>query len=154
MITGNIQHLQAAGLSPSLIAAIDRALSLAPAKLEPGRYELQGDRLFMNVMQFVTQRPEEKQAELHRRYIDIQILLAGEEQIYYGANGSARECGDWHESDDYQLCRTMTEEQCLTLTAGEFVIFMPGEPHKPGCSLTAPLEIKKVVIKLEFAEPG
>lgn len=108
----------------------------------------------MNVMQFVTQRPEEKQAELHRRYIDIQILLAGEEQIYYGASGSARECGDWHESDDYQLCRTMTEEQCLTLTAGEFVIFMPGEPHKPGCSLTAPQEIKKVVIKLEFAEPG
>ena len=30
----------------------------------------------------------------------------------------------------------------------KFVIFMPGEPHKPGCVVQAPMDIKKVVIKV------
>nr|VUD31207.1 N-acetylmannosamine kinase [Raoultella sp. NCTC 9187] len=34
----------------------------------------------------------EKRRELHTRFIDIQILLAGEERIFYGVAGAAREC--------------------------------------------------------------
>jgi YhcH/YjgK/YiaL family protein len=36
----------------------------------------------MNVMQFMTELPADKKAELHTKFIDIQILLAGEEQIF------------------------------------------------------------------------
>jgi beta-galactosidase beta subunit len=32
-------------------------------------------------MQFMTELPADKKAELHTKFIDIQILLAGEEQI-------------------------------------------------------------------------
>ena len=38
----------------------------------------------MNVMQFATQEPKQKKAELHAQYIDIQLLLAGEERIFWG----------------------------------------------------------------------
>ena len=51
-----------------------------------------------------TQLPEQKQAELHACYIDIQLLLAGEERIQYGVSGSARQCEEQHAEDDYQLC--------------------------------------------------
>ena len=53
-----------------------------------------------------------------------------------------------HAEDDYQLCNHITDEQALTLKPGRFAIFMPGEPHKPGCAVGDPGEIKKVVIKV------
>ncbi|MGQ7189587.1 YhcH/YjgK/YiaL family protein, partial [Escherichia sp. HC-CC] len=70
----------------------------------PGRYELQGDNIFMNVMTFNTQSPVEKKAELHEQYIDIQLLLNGEERILFGMAGTARQCEEFHHEDDYQLC--------------------------------------------------
>jgi beta-galactosidase beta subunit len=33
--------------------------------LSPGSVELQGDNVFMNVMQFMTELPADKKAELH-----------------------------------------------------------------------------------------
>ncbi|MFP8215703.1 YhcH/YjgK/YiaL family protein, partial [Klebsiella quasipneumoniae] len=51
----------------------------------------------------------------------------------------------WHH---YQLCNAIDGEQSVILTPGMFAIFIPGEPHKPGCVITEPAEIKKVVIKV------
>ena len=102
----------------------------------------------MNVMQFTTQSPEQKKAELHQQYIDIQMLLSGEERILFGMTDSARHCEEMHIEDDYQLCSQIADEQAMVLKPGKFVIFMPGEPHKPGCVVQAPMDIKKVVIKV------
>jgi len=148
MIVGHLNQLQAAGLSAAFCQAIDQALRAEIAHNAPGSYPLEGEALFVNVMQFDTQRAEDKRAELHRRYIDIQIVLEGEERIYYGLTGSARECDEWHEQEDYQLCQRIEHEQSLTLKPGMFAIFMPGEPHKPGCHTTQPVRLKKAVIKL------
>jgi len=151
MIVGDIKQLQAAGLPATFCQAIDQALSAGIANLAPGSYPLQGETVFVNVMAFATQGAEEKRAELHRRYIDIQILLEGEERIYYGLAGSARECDTWHEEEDYQLCQRIENEQYLTLTPGMFAVFMPGEPHKPGCYVTQPGMVKKAVIKVHHS---
>lgn len=148
MIIGHINQLQAAGLSAVFCQAIEQALHAEIAWREPGSYPLQGEQLFVNVMQFETQRAEDKRAELHAEYIDIQILLEGEEQIHCGLVGSARACEEWHQEEDYQLCHRIDNEQILTLTPGMFVVFMPGEPHKPGCYATQPGRVKKAVIKL------
>lgn len=148
MIVGDIRQLQAAGLPAAFCQAIDQALSAGIANLEPGSYPLQGDKVFVNVMAFATQRAEDKRAELHRGYIDIQILLEGEERIYYGLAGSARECDAWHEEEDYQLCQHIENEQSVTLKLGMFAVFMPGEPHKPGCYRTRSGMVKKAVIKV------
>ncbi|MEM8236024.1 YhcH/YjgK/YiaL family protein, partial [Morganella morganii] len=58
---------------------IEKVLALDPLSLEPGSYPIDDNDVFMNVMSFETQSREQKCAELHRRYIDIQILLSGEE---------------------------------------------------------------------------
>lgn len=148
MFTGHIDHLAAAGLAQPLYDAIVQALAENPAQKQPDSYTLDGERLFMNVMTLTTQPPQEKKAELHRAYIDIQLLLEGCETVHYGIAESARELEEWHPEQDYQLCNAIHNAQTLTLEPGMFAIFMPGEPHKPGCHdwLRAPL--KKVVIKL------
>lgn len=84
MMMGEVQSLPSAGLHPALQDALTLALAARPQEKAPGRYELQGDNIFMNVMTFNTQSPVEKKAELHEQYIDIQLLLKGEERILFG----------------------------------------------------------------------
>ncbi|MDN8551764.1 N-acetylneuraminate anomerase [Citrobacter werkmanii] len=148
MISDALNSLPSAGLHPVLQQAITLAIAANPQEKTPGRYTLQGENIFMNVMQFTTQSPEHKKAELHQQYIDIQMLLSGEERILFGMTDSARQCEEMHIEDDYQLCSQIADEQAMVLKPGKFVIFMPGEPHKPGCAVEEPGEIKKVVIKV------
>ncbi|MEG1214694.1 MAG: YhcH/YjgK/YiaL family protein, partial [Leclercia sp.] len=77
MMSAELRSLPSAGLHPVLQQALTLAVAANPQEKTPGRYELQGDNIFMNVMQFATQSPEQKKAELHREYIDIQVLLSG-----------------------------------------------------------------------------
>ncbi|WP_416001800.1 N-acetylneuraminate anomerase [Citrobacter portucalensis] len=148
MISDALNSLPSAGLHPVLLQALTLAIAANPQEKAPGRYTLQGENIFMNVMQFTTQSPEHKKAELHQQYIDIQMLLSGEERILFGMTDSARHCEEMHIEDDYQLCSQIADEQAMVLKPGKFVIFMPGEPHKPGCVVQTPMDIKKVVIKV------
>ncbi|EHM2228832.1 N-acetylneuraminate anomerase [Salmonella bongori] len=148
MMMGEVRSLPSCGLHPRLLDALTLVLAARPQEKAPGRYELQGDNIFMNVMQLTTQMPSEKKAELHEQYIDIQLLLNGTERIMFGIPGAARQCEELHVEEDYQLCSKITDEQVVTLRAGMFAIFMPGEPHKPGCAIREPEEIKKVVVKV------
>lgn len=148
MMSDELRSLPSAGLHPVLQQALTLAVAANPQEKTPGRYALQGDNIFMNVMQFATQSPEQKKAELHQQYIDIQVLLSGEERILFGLSDSARQCEEMHVEDDYQLCSQIADEQAIVLKPGRFVIFMPREPHKPGCMVQAPMDIKKVVIKV------
>lgn len=60
MMMGEVQSLPSAGLHPALQDALTLALAARPQEKAPGRYELQGDNIFMNVMTFNTQSPVEK----------------------------------------------------------------------------------------------
>lgn len=55
MMMGEVQSLPSAGLHPALQDALTLALAARPQEKAPGRYELQGDNIFMNVMTFNTQ---------------------------------------------------------------------------------------------------
>lgn len=50
MMMGEVQSLPSAGLHPALQDALTLALAARPQEKAPGRYELQGDNIFMNVM--------------------------------------------------------------------------------------------------------
>lgn len=148
MVTGEIQSLDSAGLHPVLVEALALALTARPQEKSPGRYELRGDDIFMNVMAFPTQPATSKKAELHVQYVDIQLLLSGEERILFGVAGTARQCEEVHADEDYQLCSAIEDEQTVTLKPGMFAVFMPGEPHKPGCNVALSRDIKKTVVKV------
>ena len=127
MMMGEVQSLPSAGLHPALQDALTLALAARPQEKAPGRYELQGDNIFMNVMTFNTQSPVEKKAELHEQYIDIQLLLNGEERILFGMAGTARQCEEFHHEDDYQLCSAIENEQADILICHE-----APKPHPMG----------------------
>src|SRR2546423_457006 len=67
-------------------ARIQRALEYLcrfEAHLKPGRYDLDGERVYALVQQYTTKPVEQSQFEAHRRYIDVQYVHAGRETILW-----------------------------------------------------------------------
>ena len=70
---------------PKVIADIcDHLNTLDLEALENGRHDL-SEQVYMNVMEFDTVEADSKQAELHHKYLDIQLLIRGEENVEVSA---------------------------------------------------------------------
>ncbi|KJG10035.1 hypothetical protein UA38_07050 [Photobacterium kishitanii] len=122
------------------------------ALLENGRYEIDGDRIFANVMSFETQDAANKQGEVHQQYIDFQYLISGEERIDVSLSlAGCIPATDYDSDNDFALVETMPDTSSLLLKPGMFLAIFPQQPHKPGCVITTPMVIKKVVIKIHQA---
>ncbi|EGR7965962.1 DUF386 domain-containing protein [Vibrio vulnificus] len=118
--------------------------------LPNGRYEIEGDNVFANVMNYVTESEPDKRAEVHQKYLDIQVVLSGQELILYGESYTDINSSEsYDEENDFDLFNQIKEEQKLILSEGYAVIFFPGELHKPGCSIDGPNEVRKLVIKVK-----
>lgn len=154
MILGNVNDISSMiELNPKFVTAVESALKLSPLSLKEGSYPIDGDNIFMNVMSLTTQPAENKKFELHQSYIDIQIILQGEERMDFATLHQAITPDEYNEKDDYQLCEQVTLEQSVVVKEGMFAIFMPNEPHKPGVSVNATISsVKKVVIKLKLSQ--
>ncbi|MFZ1873497.1 N-acetylneuraminate anomerase [Serratia sp. D1N4] len=138
------------GLSPVLANILNTVRQYDLPGLALGRHEIDGDRVFMNVMEVVTEPAESKRAEIHQEYLDIQILIGGEERIDYGLPGSWDSDDPYDASKDLQMLDIKRSPQILNLTPGMYVIFFPLEPHKPGCQVHGAKNIKKVVVKVHY----
>lgn len=117
--------------------------------LPVGRHDIEGDLLYVNVMQFDTQPADQKQAEVHKEFIDIQYLISGVERIGFGlAHCTNPIAKDYDPHSDYYLVESVVDESEVILSPGMFAVFLPEQPHKPGCSIAQPTTLKKAVIKM------
>jgi YhcH/YjgK/YiaL family protein len=123
------------------------------AALPLGRTTIDGDDIFANVMEPTLGKygPDAK-LEAHRRYIDIQTPLTGEETLgyIYDKAGVDARASEFNVNDDYVLYRNPAMRQ-ITLRPGEFVAFLPPYgAHAPGRTLGEPRKIRKVVVKVRM----
>lgn len=83
--------------------------------------------------------------EYHRRYADLQFVLSGSE--HWGFTEEAESKGDFHFTEDCGFA-SGTENAGGILKEGYFVLFFPGELHKPGCRTPSCTRVRKAVIKI------
>jgi len=85
--------------------------------------------------------------ECHRKYIDIQLILSGEEQIGLCHKNECKVSQAYNEEDDYE--KLTGRYDLLTLRKGYFVLFYPQDGHAPGLKTNNKSEkIKKLVFKI------
>ena len=125
--------------------ALDYCANYVPGRTEKADEEIDGDNVFATVYEKVYEA-REFAYEAHARYADIQVVLSGAERFALGWNpmmGAQKPGKDfWYGTAD-----TYTEN---TLTAGQFVIYMPGELHAPGNPAGAPgAATRKIVVKVK-----
>lgn len=134
-----------AGLSPRLQQVFEYLRETDMAALAPGKYELDGDRVFAIVSEYTTKAPGAGKWEAHRRYIDLQYLIRGTEQIWVGRVDRFRQEAYQPEKDFLPL---FGEGEALTLHEGDFMILHPDDAHMPSMAAGEPSPVKKVVFKI------
>ena len=135
---------------PKVIAEVcDYLNTLDLNALENGRHDI-NDQIYMNVMEPETAESSSKKAELHHKYLDVQVLIRGTENIEVGANyPDLSKYESYNEADDYQLCADIDDKFTITMKPKMFAVFYPYEPHKPCCVVNGKTEkIKKLVVKV------
>ena len=145
MIIDTLNH---ASMYYALNPLVERALRFLQAldpKTAVGRHEISGDQVFALVQEYDSKPMSEGFWEAHRRYIDVQYVVAGVEQMGYAPLDSLRP-GEYDGSKDF--VKLEGDGQFLRLPAGHFVIMAPQDAHMPGMALDAPAPVKKVVVKV------
>ena len=86
-------------------------------------------------------------AESHKKYIDIQFVVKGEEMIGYAPISSEKNIVEENIEKDCILynCETVF----LTLKSGDFMVLYPNDIHNPGIMKDTPSKCRKVVFKIK-----
>jgi len=133
-------------LSPS----IERALKLIEitdfSKYEKGSYEIEGRDLFMNVEEYTTR--VSSNIEAHRKYIDIQYMISGDENMGVTTLDNLIVTQEYSEERDVEF---YSGNAPLTLVKeNEFIIFYPPDAHLPCQVAGEPRDVKKVIVKIKI----
>ncbi len=147
MIVGNIHHLQS-WLPEELREAIEYIKSHVSDETAKGKHAIDGDRLFYLISEDTTEPGELRRAEYHARYLDIQIVLKGQEGMTFSTQPAGVPETDWLADKDIAFIGQGIDEKTVILNEGDFVVFYPGEVHKPLCAVGAPTQVRKAVVKL------
>ena len=133
---------------------IDNHMNDIPPK---GKYNIEGE-MFAIVDEYSTRPITGAEFENHQKYIDIQILVEGEEWIFWTIPDEARfpKSTPYSQENDiefFSIAEKVSPSQLTTLfmKTGLFAIFFPGDWHMPCITPNNdqnPRPIKKVVIKV------
>lgn len=117
------------------------------SNMELGRYKLDGDNIFYMVQSYDTD-PDKTIAEAHKKYIDIQFMVKGEELIGVAPIGyDEKETQAIPENDVwFYECKT----ESITLIENSFMVLYPNDLHCPGVATNnKAMTCKKVVVKVK-----
>lgn len=117
-------------------------------ELPVGKYEIDGERVYAIVSQSPGRRKEDARLETHEKYIDIQLVLAGTDDMGWKPRSLCKEpSGEYDHKADMQFF-TDDPDAWITVGSGAFVIFFPEDAHMP---LISSGRIHKVVVKVAAA---
>lgn len=115
------------------------------AALVPGRHAIGSEGLYALVEDGPGRARAEAQLECHRRHIDIQLVLAGVDEMgWRPLVDCANPATDYDEKRDIRFFDDAPATWVAT-PAGSFCLFFPDDAHAP---LTGGGRIRKVVVKV------
>lgn len=134
-------------LSPDIYAGLEFLHQLSP-DIAPGTYQLT-PRVKAIVSEYETKMKNEVGFEAHRKNIDIQYLLKGEERIACMPIEKLTETEPYSEEKDAAFYAVEgVAAQTMTIGGGYFAIFFPQDGHMPQLCGDKPEMVKKVVVKV------
>lgn len=151
MLIGHIQNLETdrRSLPNAVRKALDFIRERDCANLAPGRYEIDGDDIFVLVQRYTTRDREACRAETHAKYVDIQYIAAGMERMGHAHRLPALEVEeDCLAARDAVFYKNLPAESEIVLTEGVYAILYPHDVHRPGCKVHEAAEVVKLVVKI------
>lgn len=97
---------------------------------------------------YQTYPSEDSLFESHKKYIDIQFIVAGEEIIEVENIDNLTLEHAYDEENDFMEYKNQLAVSKLVLRAGDGMILFPEDGHKPCIQLENPAKVIKIVVKL------
>lgn len=151
MICDKIENAQQyAGLSPRLAGALEVLGNRELIHRVDGRYEIDGDKLVCLVQRYRTRPAQECNLEAHKKHIDVQLIVSGEEIIRHAHTEDLEVRQPYDEASDKTLYLPHEKMSQARLGSGMFGIFFPHDAHMPCLQADGPAEVHKVVVKVRI----
>ena len=114
-------------------------------QLPDGRHEIDGERLFAIVSRDRGRGREQSLLEAHRRYIDVQFVIEGEDCIGWSPISDCRRVSSPYDAEKDLELFFERPSTWLEVAPGTFAVFYPEDAHAP---LATRGRIHKAVVKV------
>lgn len=149
MIFGNIQNLKEYFfLEDGVLECFKYMKEHNMNDYKKGSYDIDGKRLFVNIVEYETTEADKRFWEAHRDYLDIHLMLEGTEQIdmNFIRNMNVKA---YVPEDDF-LPMEGEKNGSAILRAGDFLICYPGDAHRTAVAADGVQRIRKAVFKVRI----
>lgn len=114
---------------------------------ETVRVELEGG-VFSLLQAYESKPSADVKWESHRRFIDLQLVVAGEEGMEVTDIGALTVAEDHTPEKDLILYGSLSGASSLRVGTGQAAIFFPVDAHRPSLAVVGPRLVRKVVVKI------
>jgi YhcH/YjgK/YiaL family protein len=119
-------------------------------KLAAKRYDIDGDNLYASVSEALTKNEEDTKFEAHHKYIDIQHVIDGAEQMSVTQIADKKEeLVPYDPAKDVEFM-TVNKTVSYEATPDKFFIFFPSDIHRPSVKIGENKIVRKVVVKVRI----
>lgn len=118
--------------------------------LSLGKHPIDGDNVFATITYNNTKPFDSTTWESHRKYIDLQYVISGEEKIGVAALSKATVTRPYDASRD--AANYTATGKLYEAKPGTFFLFFPSDVHRPNITTGGNQADRKIVIKIKTAE--
>lgn len=151
MVKDNIKNAQNYyNLSERIKSGLEYLKNTDFSKVENGKYEISRQEVFAIIQDYTSKPQSEGDFEAHRKYIDIQYIVEGEELLGVCDIENFSPITDYDKEKDivFLALKNDAKPDFIRLKEKEFTIFMPKDAHKPSLAVQSPSYVRKVVVKI------
>lgn len=107
---------------------------------------------FIKEVNYLTKDVSDCVIESHKKYVDVQFLLDGEEIINVFNTDNLKPAGGYNFKDDVIFYKPAQKQNVkIKLRPGYFCVFFPWDAHQAAIKLIEPVSVKKIVIKTDIS---
>jgi YhcH/YjgK/YiaL family protein len=120
------------------------------SRLAPGRYPVDGDNAYATITLGPPKALEDAKWESHRKYIDLQYVIAGRVLLGVCPLQLAQVTEPYNEKKD--AAHYNAAGKYYTATPKNFFLFFPGDVHRPDIKVKGFDTLKKLVVKIRYEQ--
>jgi len=116
---------------------------------QKGKFDIKDETFFGIGLEYNTKSESECLWEAHQKYLDIHVILEGEEVINISETSTMKQTMEFDYENDYQLFEGKKQHH-IYLREGEFLALYPNECHQTAVRLKEASFVKKIVFKIKL----
>lgn len=128
--------------------AIDFLFGLDVSKDDAGKKVVVNENFFYSIQNYDTKPKDRCKLESHRKYIDIQIMLEGEEIVEFVDISKLSIKEEYDEERDVMFWSVPKRMAKCTLRTGDYIVLYPEDAHRGAVSIKESTNVLKIVGKV------